>query len=46
MFQQTAKDVHEIAYALLSVTGALILYKPGGTHGSHTLLHTVTLANV
>jgi len=43
IFQQTAADVHEIAFALLSFTRALIVYKPGGTQGSHTLLNTVTL---
>ena len=42
-FQQTAADVREIPYALLSVTGALIVYKPGETKGSHTQLKTVTL---
>jgi len=45
IFQQTAADVHEIAYSLLSVTGALILYKPDGIQGSHTLLNTVTLGS-
>ena len=43
IFQQTTADVHETAYALLSITCALILYTPGGTEGSHTLPNTVTL---
>jgi type IV secretory pathway VirB6-like protein len=43
IFQQTAADVHNIAYDLISVTWALILYTPGGTEGSHTLPNKVTL---
>jgi hypothetical protein len=43
IFQQTAADVHEIAYALFSIIWALILYTPGETEGSHTLPNTVTL---
>ena len=43
IFQVMAVDVHKTACALLSIIWALILYKPYGAQGSHTLLNTATL---